>query len=152
MEKDKPADKTLTRREFLIRLGGAAGAAVAGAFFGSLAIVKIAKSARASDPSRPMLNAALELRLTVDGAEIRRRDGGQILCAVNEIGGAIIEEMNGRNNLQTIAGNAAARTGVHLQDPESFRSGVASFIIELGKMGMLQNPYYVMMMASEVRT
>jgi hypothetical protein len=152
MQKDDSKDKSLTRRQFLIRLGGAAGLTVAGAFFGSLVIGKINEASRGSDPACPKLNAALELRHTAEGAEIRQKDGGRILCAANAIGGAILEEMNGRNNLEAIGEKAAASLGLHIADPEPFRSGIAAFIIELGRMGLLQGPYYVRMMSSEVRT
>jgi hypothetical protein len=153
MQENNRTDKTWTRREFLVGLGSIAGLTVTGVFFGSLARGKSIGTARASNPTCPVLHETLEVRHTSDGAGIWERGvGGRILCGVNTIGRNVLEEMNGRNPLQAIAGNVATKSGLDLGDREPFTGGIASFIIELGKMGLLQDPFYVRMMATEVRT
>jgi hypothetical protein len=151
MENDDGNSKTMSRRDFLIALGGAAGLAVSGTFLGSLALGKRNSCSSPSDPLRPCLAPGLELRASGDGMEILK-PGGAVLCAVNGIGGRILSKMDGSRRTQAIADELAPGLGLDGEGLAAFSDGLSVFALELGRMGLLRDPFYIRVVRNEVRT
>ena len=142
-----------TRRAFLYAVGGAAGAAIAG-------WVLISQTRRPRTPSLPSENSPrgpalsrdLAITPTADGADVLRagHSGKSPVCRVNDLGRYLLEQMDGRKSVSALARSLRARLQSPPADVERFQSGVAAFIAELGKAGMLEEPFYVNIYNGEV--
>jgi hypothetical protein len=151
METDEGNSRKMSRRDFLIALGGAAGLAVSGTFLGSLAFGERKHRPSPSDPLRPCLAPGLGLRASGDGMEILG-PGGAVLCGVNGIGGRILSRMDGSRRTRDIADELAPGLGLDGDGLAAFSDGLGVFALELGRMGLLRDPFYIRVVRNEVRT
>lgn len=140
----------MRRREFVIALGTAAGASIAGYFAyhglprdgGSPGVPDgKALASRLGEP-RPRLKDDVVVGQLEEWVTIRRgEDHEQVVCGVNETGAAILALLDGRHSVERIAALIAPR--VQVSPGESLEAKVSEFVAELAMCGFLAEPFYV---------
>ena len=145
----------MTRREFLIRVGGFAGLAIAGWYLLPKAFAKLTGSNLSKDGAYPVLKEDYTVREVSGGSEIYLNDGSssqKLVCRVNDVGGSILREMNGSKSIKEIAENALTDAKTTISDSESFTGKVALFVAKLAEAGFVYAPFHVNITESEVTT
>jgi hypothetical protein len=134
---------TMTRREFKIALGAAAGSAILGYLL--LPQAPGTQPASLSPGACPRLRHGLAMEgPAADGMTVvRLPDGG--LCAVNAAGAAVLRRLDGAHSIEQIARAAAARAGVAPDAP--LIAKMACFVAQLGAAGFLDAPFYAQIVA-----
>ena len=145
-----PKKSKISRREFLIGLGGVVGASVVG----WIAVPKVVKLFTRSDntTSYPGLLDCLQIRDTNLGTElidVSDPSTPTLVCQVNQIGGTILHELNGRNSLEDIAKATANSLSEEVSDIESFTGRVALFISKIAEAGFIKEPFFVKIIEKE---
>lgn len=86
----------------------------------------------------PLMHSGIQLVSDAKGAVVRGRINGVELFKVNELGARLVMLADGSRNIKEIASRAVGTDGnaAHAAD-------VASFFVEMGKAGYLQNEVYV---------
>jgi hypothetical protein len=132
----------LTRREFTIRLGAGAGASIVGFFLlgKSLAPVR-ASNAAGSVSETPELSDRIVFG-TYDGMVAIRAEGDSHspLCAVNETGAAVLELLNGANDVAAVSRAIAAK--LRIARSEALDAKIAYFVVQLSQLGFLKEPFF----------
>lgn len=138
------------RREFLYVLGSGTGAIT-----GWVLIPGGARPAFSKDQANidfcPRLARDIAFRKTQRGGELMRRDdqGVQhVVCHVNESGLQVIEQLNGRQTLRSLAGNLLK--GLNPAQLEHTEASVASFLAMLAQAALLADPFFVNLYAEEI--
>jgi hypothetical protein len=141
---DDSARSRFNRRQFLIALEGAIGLTIAGVIVAPRIVDSIAQARPAS--AHPALLDCLQLRLAAQGADLYDISAtGQpaLVCSVNQVGGAILERLDGRSSVDTIVTSVLRQLGQTSAQPDAFGGKVAIFIAELAQAGFLKEPFYV---------
>ena len=128
----------MTRREFKIALGAAAGSGILGYL--------LVRPARAPEPASVPHSPHPKLRkgLAIEGpgsdgmTTIRLLDGS--LCAVNAPGADVLRRLDGAHTIEQIAGAAGRRAGV--TPDAALTAKIACFVAQLGAAGFLDMPFY----------
>lgn len=141
----KPLPTGLTRRSFLIALGGCAAATLAGYFLADSAETGWSGLEKKvfSGGDLPRLRTGLQWGVS-DGLTTLRRPGVPLPaeCAVNECGRLILEQLDGRHRIEDLAQAVQSRFGCGRT--EAMDAGIARFVATLGDLGFLDAPYYAM--------
>lgn len=140
---------TLNRREFLNSIAGGAAVIAGWALIpggGNLPL-----SADCSDNLFcPNLVRQAVFRQTANGGEVMLTTPQglpQVVCEVNQCGSTIIKYLNGKNTLQSLAKKVHA--GFDPKYLEHTQASVASFLALLAQAGVLSEPFFVNIHASE---
>ncbi len=146
---EKSDKKQLSRRDFLIVLGGA-GLSIAG----WVAAPKLFKAVNnlAKGSQTPSLLDCLSIRDTLDGCELYDMTdtlNPTLVSQVNPVGGAILHAMNGRNSLEEIVQSTARALPEAPENAEEFASKVALFITKMAEAGLVSEPFYVNLTKAE---
>jgi hypothetical protein len=133
-----------TRREFLITLEGLIGATVVGWIVVPEARQLLAT--REQDSSFPELLDCLVIK-DIDGRVglFDASDPGNpmLVCEVNQIGGYILGELNGKNAFDDIVRRMTGKIGREPSNFGTFASGIATFIARLAEAGFLKNTFLI---------
>jgi hypothetical protein len=143
----------LTRREFIIALGGITGAAI----IGWIASPKIVSElSQFSDPSKfPELLDCLEIRNGDGGTEVydlSEKTNPTLVCKVNAIGGTVLQQLDGRHSMNEIVQTVSQKVGKTSSDPDQFASKVALFITGLAEAGFIKQPFFVNLVQDAIVT
>lgn len=140
----------MNRRKFLYSIAGGTAAIAGWVLIPGFTDLPISKR-RSDDPFCPGLAGQIAFRTTPRGGEVMRADDQgveQVVCEVNEFGLSIVRNLNGKNTLQDLARELHAGF-----DPEHLghtEASVASFLAILAQAGVLSEPFFVNLHASEV--
>jgi len=102
-------------------------------------------------PCHPKVAKNVLFRKTADGGDLMRLDDqgvAQVVCHVNEHGSPIVQNLNGTNTLHGLAVKLLA--GFDRPLLEHTMAAVASFLSLLAQAGLLSEPFFVNLEASEI--
>jgi hypothetical protein len=134
----------LTRRDFLITLGGIAGAAVVGWIASPKSVELVSKIT--SPAAFPELLDCLQVRNGDDGTEVydaSDKSNPTLVCKVNETGGSILRQLDGRHSMMQIIQTTTESIGEKPSNPDLFASKIALFIVKLAEAGFIKQPFYI---------
>jgi len=141
---NKTVTTHLTRREFLITLGGIAGAVVVGWIASPKSVALISKFT--SPAAFPELLDCLEVKNGDDGTEVydaSDKSNPTLVCKVNETGGSIMRQLDGRHSMMQIIQTTTESIGEKPSNPDLFASKIALFIVKLAEAGFIKQPFYI---------
>ena len=129
---------TMTRREFKIAFGAAAGSAILGYLL--VRPEQAPETAPATLSPRPKLRkgGAIEGPGADGMTTIRLPDGS--LCAVNAPGAEVLRRLDGAHTIDQITRAAGKSSGV--VPDASLAAKMACFVAQLGAAGFLDRPFY----------
>lgn len=99
----------------------------------------------------PRLAKDIAVRRIQGGGELMQPDEQgmlRVVCYVNEFGLKVIEDLNDRNTIQTLAGKI--HKGFNPAQLEHTEASVASFLATLAQAGLLSEPFFVNLHAAEI--
>ena len=138
----------VNRRHFLYSIAGSATAIAGWVLIPGCKSTPISQSHRENN-FYPQLADGIVFQKTKSGGElINLNDQKQVVCEVNEYGLKILEDLDGKNTLQDLAGKL--HTGFDPEHLEHVEASVASFLADLAQAGVLSEPFFVNLYSSEV--
>lgn len=139
MKKEKTDSGTLSRRDFLIKLGKGAMLAITGYFaFGAIKSVIDDNPGNASD--KPKLSG--RIRKDYENGQMVL-SGDNVKCRMNKTGERIVEMLDGRSTLSHIS--ARISDYYSIEHTDELEVSIAQFLCLLGAQGFLSSPFYVIM-------
>jgi hypothetical protein len=143
--------KKLSRRDFLIVLGGVVGASVVG-WIAAPKVSSLFSPGSKETSSSPELLDCLRIKDIAGGTEVYDVSDPSkptLVCKVNQIGGVILHQLNGRNTLEDIVRATGANLNEKPTNVDLFTSRVALFITKLAGAGFMKKPFYVNLTVNE---
>ena len=128
---------TLTRRDFLIRLGAGSALAITG-FFTFDAIKTVINDNPKNTTDKPELSKDIKRDFENDRLVLW---GDDAKCVVNQTGEKVIELLDGKHTLSRIAAKISDYYAI--KHTEAIEVSIASFLCQLGSLGFLSLPFYV---------
>lgn len=141
---------TMNRRKFLYSVAGGA-AAIAGWVLMPGCIRPPESRQQPYVQFCPTMANRVEFRRTTEGGELIKPDDQgikQIICQINEHGVMIVEHLNGKNTIQDLA--IKLHAGFDPEHLEHTEASVVSFLAMISQAGVLSEPLFVNIYASEV--
>jgi len=145
MKNEKISKNSITRRDFLIRLGtGTAALAITGFFtfdaIGAVVDDNPKNTSEVNSSNKPKLSKNIKIDSENDQLVLC---GENAKCSVNKTGEKIIELLDGKHTLSNIASEISDYYAIEYT--EALEVSIASFICQLGSVGFLSAPFYVTM-------
>jgi hypothetical protein len=66
-----------------------------------------------------------------------------LVCKVNQTGGSILRQLDGRHSMMQIIQTTTESIGEKPSNPDLFASKIALFIVKLAEAGFIKQPFYI---------